>query len=112
MALDHSDRIDRLALLDVIPTSEAFRRADGRFALTFWPWWLLAQPEPLPERLIMGDPEIVVDNALGGMGLGVSGLTAVRPGWPDLASFPAGEGCGFGVRLPVARMQRRPGHDS
>jgi haloacetate dehalogenase len=75
MALDHSDRIDRLALLDVIPTSEAFRRADARFALAFWPWSLLAQPEPLPERLIMGDPKIVVDHALGGWG-------------SDRASFP------------------------
>jgi haloacetate dehalogenase len=68
MALDHSDRIERLALLDIIPTSEAFRRADVRFALAFWPWSLLAQPEPLPERLIMGDPEIVVDDALAGWG--------------------------------------------
>ena len=65
MALDHADRIERLALMDVIPTGEALRRADVRSALAFWPWWLLAQPEPLPERLIMADPEIVVDNALG-----------------------------------------------
>jgi haloacetate dehalogenase len=68
MALDYPDRIERLALLDVIPTGEAFRRADARFALAFWPWSLLAQPEPLPERLLMADPEIVVDDALGGWG--------------------------------------------
>jgi haloacetate dehalogenase len=75
MALDHSDRIERLALLDIVPTSEAFHRADVRFALAFWPWSLLAQPEPLPERLLTGDPEIVVDNALGEWG-------------SDRASFP------------------------
>jgi haloacetate dehalogenase len=75
MALDHSDRIERLALLDIIPTSEAFRRADVRFALAFWPWSLLAQPEPLPERLILGDPEVVMDDALGEWG-------------SDRASFP------------------------
>jgi haloacetate dehalogenase len=68
MALDLPDRIERLALLDVIPTGEAFRRADARFALAFWPWSLLAQPAPLPERLILADPEIVVDDALGGWG--------------------------------------------
>src|SRR5918911_1000934 len=68
MALDHPERIARLALLDVIPTGEAFRRADARFALAFWPWSLLAQPEPLPERLLMADPEIIVDDALGGWG--------------------------------------------
>src|SRR5215208_7640053 len=68
LALDHPGRVERLALLDVIPTGEAFSRADIRFALAFWPWSLLAQPEPLPERLIAADPEIVVDDALGGWG--------------------------------------------
>jgi haloacetate dehalogenase len=68
MALEHAKRIDRLAVLDIIPTGEAFGRADARVALAFWPWSLLAQPEPLPERLIMADPEAIVDNALAGWG--------------------------------------------
>jgi haloacetate dehalogenase len=68
LALDHTDRVDQLALLDVVPTSEAWQRADARFSLAFWPWSLLAQPAPLPERLLRGDPEAVVDDALGGWG--------------------------------------------
>jgi len=68
LALDHPGRVDRLALLDVIPTGEAFRRADARFALAYWPWSLLAQPAPLPERLIAAAPEAVVDDALGAWG--------------------------------------------
>ena len=68
MALEHTERVERVAVLDIIPTGEAFRRADFRFALAFWPWSLLAQPEPLPERLIMADPEIIVDDALAGCG--------------------------------------------
>jgi haloacetate dehalogenase len=68
MALDHPGSIERLAILDIIPTSEALARVDARFALAFWPWSLLAQPEPLPERLILADPEAVVDNALGEWG--------------------------------------------
>jgi haloacetate dehalogenase len=68
MALDHPDRLERLAVLDIVPTCEAFRRADVRFALAFWPWSLLAQPEPLPERLVLAGPEIVVDHALGEWG--------------------------------------------
>jgi haloacetate dehalogenase len=68
MALDHPERIERLALFDIIPTGEAFHRADARLALAYWPWSLLAQPEPLPERLIMADPAIVVDDALGNWG--------------------------------------------
>jgi haloacetate dehalogenase len=62
-ALDHPDRVERVAVLDIIPTGEAFARADRRF-MTFWPWSLLAQPEPLPERLIAAAPEAVVDDAL------------------------------------------------
>src|SRR5262245_47264375 len=68
MALDHADRLERLAVLDVVPTGEALARADARLALDYWPWSLLAQAEPLPERLILADPEIVVDDALGGWG--------------------------------------------
>lgn len=64
MALDHPDVVARLAVLDVIPTLEVWDRADARLALVFWPFSLLAQPAPLPERLIGAAPEAVVDNAL------------------------------------------------
>src|SRR5215475_4093816 len=68
MALDHPDRVERLAVLDIMPTGEAFRRVDSRLATAFWPWSLLAQPEPLPERLVSAAPDAVVDDALGGWG--------------------------------------------
>jgi len=68
MALDHPGRVERLAVLDVVPTSDAWNRADDRFALAFWPWSLLAQPAPLPERLIVADPAAVIDAALSGWG--------------------------------------------
>jgi haloacetate dehalogenase len=68
MALDHPTRIDRLAVLDVLPTEMVWDRADARFALTYWPWSLLAQPEPFPERLIESSAEAIVDNALGNWG--------------------------------------------
>ena len=68
LALDDPGRVDRLAVLDVIPVAEAWERADREFALAFWPWSLLAQPEPLPERLLAAAPEAVVDDALSGWG--------------------------------------------
>jgi haloacetate dehalogenase len=76
LALDHADRVDRLALLDIIPTVDVLDRTDVASALTFWPWSLLSQAEPLPERLILGDPAAVVDDALARWG-------------SDAASFPA-----------------------
>jgi haloacetate dehalogenase len=68
LALDHGERVRRLAVLDVIPTSEALDRADARLALGYWPWWLLAQPEPLPERLIAAAPDAFVHAAIDGWG--------------------------------------------
>jgi haloacetate dehalogenase len=68
MALDYPDRISRIAVLDILPTTTVWERADAKFALAFWPWSLLAQPGPLPERLLMAAPDAVVDDALGSWG--------------------------------------------
>jgi haloacetate dehalogenase len=57
MALDHPERVRKVAVLDIIPTGEAFRRADMRFGLGYWHWFFLAQPFDLPERLIGADPD-------------------------------------------------------
>lgn len=57
MALDHPDAVKKLAVLDIVPTLTAFRRADAEFALGYYHWFFLAQPYDLPERLIGGDPE-------------------------------------------------------
>ena len=56
MALDHPERVLRLAVLDIVPTWEAFSRADMAFGLGYWHWFFLAQPYDLPERLIGTDP--------------------------------------------------------
>lgn len=55
MALDDPAAIARLAVLDIVPTGEIWARADARFAIGYWHWGFLAQPAPLPERLILGD---------------------------------------------------------
>ena len=64
MALDHPDIVTRLAVLDMVPTLDVWELADARLALSFWPFSLLAQQAPLPERLILGAPDAVVDSAL------------------------------------------------
>lgn len=57
LALDHPQCVLKLCVLDIVPTGEAFRRTDMRFALAFWHWFFLAQPHPLPERMIGADPD-------------------------------------------------------
>ncbi len=56
MALDHPAAVSALAVLDVLPTGEHFRRADMRFGMGYWHWFFLAQPFDLPERIIGADP--------------------------------------------------------
>ena len=57
MALDHPERVTRLAVLDIVPTGEAFRRADMAFGMGYWHWFFLAQAPDLPERMIAHDPD-------------------------------------------------------
>jgi haloacetate dehalogenase len=62
LALDHPDLVERAALLNVVPTIEQFERmADGP-SLGYWPWFLLAQPEPFPERLLLADPAAFLEH--------------------------------------------------
>jgi haloacetate dehalogenase len=68
MALDHPGRVERLAVLDILPTATTWDRAEARFAFAYWPWSLLAQSEPLPERILASTAEAIVDEALGGWG--------------------------------------------
>jgi haloacetate dehalogenase len=65
-ALDHAERVDKLAVLDVLPIDAVWDRANAETALAFWPWSLLAQSAPLPERLLSSAPDAVVDDALSG----------------------------------------------
>jgi haloacetate dehalogenase len=57
MALDSPAAVTHLAVLDIVPTAEVWSHADALFAIGQWHWAFLAQPAPLPERLILGDPD-------------------------------------------------------
>jgi haloacetate dehalogenase len=68
LALDHPDCVRKLAVLDIVPTAAAWNRANADFALGFWPWSLLAQDEPLPERILTATAAAIVDSALDNWG--------------------------------------------
>lgn len=57
MALDFPRVVTHVAALDVVPTGEVWRHADAELALGYWHWSFLAQPAPLPERLVLSDPD-------------------------------------------------------
>ena len=91
LALDHPERVDRLAVLDILSTETVWTRADDRLALGYWPWSMLAQPEPLPERILTACADAVVADALDQWG-------------SNPATFPAA------IRLAYAAALRDPSH--
>lgn len=61
LALDHPDAVERLAILDILPTSEYWDLADRRFAVNTFHWGFLARDGGLPERMIGNDPDFFQD---------------------------------------------------
>ncbi len=53
--------MERLALLDIVPTLETFERMTQASALSAYHWLFLAQPFDMPERLIGRDPDFYLD---------------------------------------------------
>ena len=68
MARDHSERIERLAVLDISPTAIMYGKTDKAFATAYYHWFFLIQPYDLPERLIGADPAYYLRKTLGGFG--------------------------------------------
>ncbi len=90
MALDHPARVTHVAVLDIVTGWDAWSRADTRLALGFWPWSLLAQPAPLPERLLLGAPEAIIDDALTQWGSSAATFSPhVRAAYVDALRDPA-----------------------
>jgi haloacetate dehalogenase len=56
MALDHAEKVSKLALLDIVPTSWAFAHVDKEIATAAFNWFFLIQPDGLPEQLIGAEP--------------------------------------------------------
>jgi len=60
MALDRPERVERLAVLNVVPTVDQFERMGGGPSVAYWPWVLFAQPAPFPEQLLTGSAELIL----------------------------------------------------
>ncbi len=94
LALDHPARPAALCSLDVVPTSETWDRLDMERALSGFHWQLLAQPEPLPERLLSADPDFFIEWLLRswaapGFAFAPEALTAYREAFRDPAMIHA-----------------------
>ena len=68
MALDFSDRVQRLCVIDIAPTLDMYAATDFDFARAYYHWFHLIQPQPLPETMIGGNPLAYLHHKLGGWG--------------------------------------------
>jgi haloacetate dehalogenase len=64
MALDHTEAVERLGVLNIVPTVDQFEAMAEGASLGYWPWYLLAQPAPFAERVIAGSAEYVLRDIL------------------------------------------------
>lgn len=64
MCLDHPERVERAAVLDIIPTADVFARTDKALATYYYHWFFLIQPFDLPERLIGGAADYFLERSL------------------------------------------------
>lgn len=65
LLLDHGQRVDKAAVLDIAPTLDMYERTDRSFAEAYYHWFFLIQPYDLPERMIGADPDFYLEKKIG-----------------------------------------------
>ncbi len=65
MALDHAERVTKLAVLDIAPTHKLYHNVNKEFATAYYHWFFLIQPAPFPETLIGNNAEFYLNSLLG-----------------------------------------------
>jgi haloacetate dehalogenase len=68
LAVDHPARVQRLCMIDIAPTLDMYAATNFEFARTYYHWFHLIQPQPLPELMIGGNALAYLHAKLGGWG--------------------------------------------
>ena len=71
-ALDHPGRLLKLGIIEIVPTGDFWANWDANLAMKAYHWTFLAQPSPLPERMIGADPSGYIDWTLSAWTIGKS----------------------------------------
>lgn len=61
MALDHPDVVNKVMVLDIVPTLDLYNQTNALFATAYWHWFFLIQPYPFPEKMITQNPKLYLD---------------------------------------------------
>ncbi|MBI3249341.1 MAG: alpha/beta hydrolase [Deltaproteobacteria bacterium] len=65
LTLGMVERVNKLAVLDIIPTHAVFQNVNKTLATAYYHWFFLIQPAPLPETLIGNNAEFYLNTMLG-----------------------------------------------
>ena len=73
MALDHPEKVRKVALLDILPTLHIWENTSRKWALSSWHWSMMPLDNGLPE-LMMGaiPPEVFIEKKISKKGIGLS----------------------------------------
>ena len=64
LARDCPEAVERLAVLDIAPTTMMYDTTDMKFATSYYHWFFLIQPAPFPETLIGHDPKFFLERKM------------------------------------------------
>ncbi|HEX4382202.1 MAG TPA: alpha/beta hydrolase [Myxococcales bacterium] len=65
LAIDHPERVLKVAVLDIAPTLAMYEQTSEPFARAYWHWFFLIRTAPQPERMIGADPLAFLHETLG-----------------------------------------------
>lgn len=82
LALDTPEAVSRLAVLDIVPTHAMWTDFTVGLAMATYHWLFLAQPAPMPETLIAGQPDYYLDYTIASW-TKAKDLSAFDPGAMD-----------------------------
>ncbi|MGO3055492.1 alpha/beta fold hydrolase [Halomonas sp. AOP43-A1-21] len=76
LGVDYAQRVERMVFLDIAPTLAMYRGTNEAFARSYWHWFFLIRPQPLPEMLINSDPTQYLKSVMGARSAGMTPFTS------------------------------------
>lgn len=117
MALDHPDAVERLGVLNIVPTVDQFERMAGEASIDYYPWFFLAQPPPFAERMIGASAEYFLRHTLSSWAATPGAISPqaveryLRAFTPEtIAGMCADYRAAFHIDRPMDAEDRRRGH--
>ena len=68
LAIDHPELVSSVMFMDIVPTHRVFSDLSASLAFSYYHWFFLSQPYPVPETMIGKDPDSFYNSCLQGWG--------------------------------------------